>query len=56
MKNIDKLEMMRAWALSNGIYDYTEYLNDVIDEIIELKRDLNQTKEELERLKIRIKQ
>jgi hypothetical protein len=52
MKNIDKLEMMRAWALSNGIYDYTQYLNDVIDRIIELERELQQTKEELEKVKI----
>ena len=49
---IEKLELMRSWALSNGFYDWVETLNDVIDKLILLENNLRQTKDELEKLRI----
>lgn len=49
---IDKLELMRSWALAHGFYDWTEHLNDVIDRIIVLESELKDTKEQLERTRI----
>ena len=49
---IDKLELMRSWALGQGWGDWVESLNDVIDKIITLERDLREAKEQLERMRI----
>lgn len=48
------LDMIRYWSLTNGFHDWTSQVNDVIDRIIILERDLKDAKEELERLKIMI--
>ena len=53
---IEQLEVMRAWALTNGFYDWVEQLNDVIDKLIEQKRDLEELREKHERLLIQIKE
>jgi hypothetical protein len=53
---IEQLEAMRAWALSNGFYDWVEQLNDVIDKLIVQKRDLEELREKHERLLIQIKE
>ncbi len=52
---IEKLEMMRAWALGNGMYQFVEDYNDMIDKFIEQKRELEETKDKYERLLISIK-
>lgn len=44
---IEQLEGMRAWALLNGFYDWVEQLNDVIDKLIEQKRDLEEKGESI---------
>ena len=56
VRMIEQLEAMRAWALTNGFYDWVEQLNDVIDKLIEQKRDLEELREKHERLLIQIKE
>lgn len=47
---IEQLEAMRAWALTNGFYDWVKQLNDVIDKLIVQKRDLEELTEKYNRL------
>lgn len=50
------LDKFRYFFMNNGLHDWVAECNDVFDRIIELERELQDKKEELEKFKIRIKQ
>lgn len=50
------LDKFRYFFINNNLGNWVAECNDVFDRIIELERELLEKKEELEKLKIRIKQ
>lgn len=50
------LDKFRYFCMNNGFHNWVPEINDIFDMIIELERELQNKKEELEKLTIRIKQ
>lgn len=46
------LDKFRYFCMNNGFHNWVAEINDVFDRIIELERELQQAKEELEKEKI----